>query len=263
LMCRGLLFSYSRGAWVATVCGLGYLGCQGFKPRASGARLWIRSNALALALIVCSVAVLALWELRQTEWRPARRALSVANVNDFSWRNRLAAWEGTLQMMTDRPWFGFGWNQPEPMYHHYYRPVKVSESMAVQMNDFLVLGATLGLPALFCFAAFLWLSLTCSGRGLPSPGEPRPGPCKRGSPSGEDCRSAVADFGYPAFEFLPAACRAGAVALLVGFWFDGGLFKLALAAPFWVLIELGQTACPEDGPSKPGHGDLVAKEILP
>jgi hypothetical protein len=27
---------------------------------------------------------------------------------------------------------------------------------------------------------------------------------------------------------------------LVGFWFDGGLFKLATAAPFWILLELGR-----------------------
>ena len=37
-----------------------------------------------------------------------------------------------------------------------------------------------------------------------------------------------------------AACRAGAIVLLVGFWFDGGLFKLATGATFWILLELGQ-----------------------
>jgi hypothetical protein len=30
------------------------------------------------------------------------------------------------------------------------------------------------------------------------------------------------------------------VVLLVGFWFDGGLFKLATGATFWVLLELGR-----------------------
>jgi hypothetical protein len=29
------------------------------------------------------------------------------------------------------------------------------------------------------------------------------------------------------------------VVLLVGFWFDGGLFKLPTAATFWILLELG------------------------
>ena len=35
------------------------------------------------------------------------------------------------------------------------------------------------------------------------------------------------------------ACRAGALMLLVAFWFDGGLFTLATASVFWILLELG------------------------
>ena len=42
-------------------------------------------------------------------------------------------------------------------------------------------------------------------------------------------------------------CRAGAAVLLVGFWFDGGLFKLATAAPFWILLELGREDLDTDG----------------
>ena len=38
---------------------------------------------------------------------------------------------------------------------------------------------------------------------------------------------------------LQTACRAGALAMLVAFWFDGGLFKLATASVFWILLELG------------------------
>ena len=38
---------------------------------------------------------------------------------------------------------------------------------------------------------------------------------------------------------LRVACRAGAVVYLVAFWFDGGLFKLATASVFWILLELG------------------------
>jgi len=40
---------------------------------------------------------------------------------------------------------------------------------------------------------------------------------------------------------LAATCRAGAIVLAVGFWFDGGLFKLATASTFWILLELGNT----------------------
>ena len=76
----------------------------------------------------------------------------MANANDFSWRKRVAAYEGALQMMADKPWFGFGWNQPERVYDPFYRPAKVDEGMAIQLNDYFILGTTLGLPALLCFA---------------------------------------------------------------------------------------------------------------
>jgi len=33
--------------------------------------------------------------------------------------------------------------------------------------------------------------------------------------------------------------RAGALSMLVAFWFDGGLFTLPTAAVFWILLELG------------------------
>jgi hypothetical protein len=49
-------------------------------------------------------------------------------------------------------------------------------------------------------------------------------------------QSAIAEWGS-----LQTACRAGAIVLLVGFWFDGGLFELATASPFWILLELGRT----------------------
>jgi hypothetical protein len=41
---------------------------------------------------------------------------------------------------------------------------------------------------------------------------------------------------------IKGICHAAAVVLLVGFFFDGGLFKMALAVPFWILLELGNVA---------------------
>ncbi len=197
LMGRGLLHSYSRGAWLATVCGMAYLvwtlkrgnahltqaintrhlirPAATFSPSdaekdaqsGEGESLscdtsfpWLNKNWLSLSAILLSVVVLFFWHFRQTTWHPARRALSAVNAVDFSWRNRIAAWEGALQITAEHPWFGTGWNQPEPLYEHYYLPQKLTESAAIQMNDYLMLGATLGIPALFCFGMYLWLSLT-------------------------------------------------------------------------------------------------------
>jgi O-antigen ligase len=230
LMSRCLLHSYSRGAWIATFCGAAYLIGSGVWRPASGRSAskaesgkrkveiprgsfvsWLNNNWLSLSVILLSVVVLSFWHFQQTEWHPAHRAFSVSNQNDFSWRNRLSAWEGALQMMTDKPMFGLGWNQPEQMYDYYYRTPKVVEGRAVQLNDYLMLGATFGIPALFCFGMYLGLSLFRNSA-----------------------------FSLQPLELLPATCRAGAIVLLVGFWFDGGLFKLATASIFWILLELGR-----------------------
>jgi O-antigen ligase len=194
-------------------------------------------NWLSLSAILLSVVVLSFWHFRQTEWRPAHRAFSTSNQNDFSWRNRITAWEGGLQMMAENPWFGFGWNRPEPMYEHYYLQPKSTESAAIQMNDYLMFGATLGIPALFCFGMYLWLSLGDGRWEATSIGHRAE--TRNWKPGSERRR--------PNSDFLSITCRAGAIVLLVGFWFDGGLFKLATASTFWILLELG-------------HADLVPQK---
>ncbi len=171
----------------------------------------------ALVVVCASIGVLGFWNLRHSPGLVVRRAVSVVNANDFSWRNRVAAWEGALRMAAEKPWFGLGWGRPEAAYDHFYRERKVAEGAAIQMNDYLMLGATLGVPALACFGMYFWL---CLGRGLPMDNSQSPMAGKEG--------------------WLRATCRAGAIVLLVGFWFDGGLFKLATAAVFWVLLELGR-----------------------
>jgi O-antigen ligase len=224
-MARGLVHSYSRGAWLATVCGGVYLiwqwiGWQLHERGASGKApvpfiSRFTSQWLPLLVVLLSVVVVLFWQFRQTEWHPAQRAISAVNPADFSWRNRVTAWEGDLQIMAERPWFGEGWNQPEQLYQHYYLPSRLTESAAITMNDHLLLGATLGVPALFCIGMYFWLSLSR----------------KPASPS--------SILHSPSSMLLSATCRAGAIVLLVGFWFDGGLFSLPTAATFWILLELG------------------------
>ncbi len=223
----GLVKSYSRGAWVGAGVGMLYLlgkaesrkqkaemgrgKAEGPKAERLKAEVLKAARRWVVVAVICgSVAVLGFWGLRDTGWAMARRVYSVANANDFSWRNRVAAYEGALQMMAERPWFGFGWNQPERVYGALYSPVKVGEHMAIQLNDYFILGMTLGIPALACFVAYVGLGL------------------RQKSPiANRQSR-------------MSHVCRAGAVVLLVAFWFDEGLFKLATGATFWILLELGR-----------------------
>jgi O-antigen ligase len=157
----------------------------------------------------------------------ARRVFSSVSYIDFSWRNRVAAWEGALQLMSGSGWLGYGWGQPQRFYSSYYLPEHIIEGGAFGLNDYLTLGATLGVPALLCFGMYIWLSLAGGGhKHLVK----KPDGDKRGQIS-----LASKDSGR-----IKAMCQSAAIVMLVGFWFDGGLFKLPTAALFWIVLELGK-----------------------
>jgi len=232
LLGRGLLHSYSRGAWIAAICGLSHLIYHGVKSPTFKARNvscvlgsaqfinWARRNSQILSVIGLSVIVLAFWQFRHLKHEViTSRVISALNVNDFSWRNRIVAWEGALQITAEHPWLGAGWNQPESFYNRYYLPPTVDEGAAIEMNDYLMLGALLGIPALVCFGMYIWFSLSPE-LGVEGLGQPKK---LNGEP-----------------DWRQTTCRAGAIVLAVGFWFDGGLFKLATASVFWILLELGR-----------------------
>ncbi|MFM2296034.1 MAG: O-Antigen ligase, partial [Verrucomicrobiota bacterium] len=230
----GLFKSYSRGAWLAAAVGVGYFlwnagarsqepEVRSQKPEGSASSIvyrlssrffaWLRKNRWSFAVIFASCVVIAFWQLRFTEFRPAQRLVSVGNANDFSWRNRVAAWQGAVQLMADRPWGGWGWGQVENAYQKNYLPARIDSPAAIQMNDYLMLGAAAGIPALFFFVGYL----VVSSRGQ--------GPAFAAAASGNSS---------PALFF---ATRGAAIVLLVGFWFDGGLFKLPTGVTFWFLWE--------------------------
>lgn len=243
LLTRGLLHSYSRGAWLGAACGLIYTAAQFFTHRFSDFNRRLRRNMGVLVAILISFCLLGLWRFRATNWLPAQRGFSLANSADFSWRNRIAAWDGALQIMTEHIWLGAGWNKPETLFGQYYVPPKLAESMSIQLNDYLMLGATLGIPALFCFCMYFWQSLfgraEFNHRWTQMDTDGRAKLVQDTQTGGERAAAEL--------EWLKTTCRAGAIVLAVGFWFDGGLFKLATASVFWILLELGSVAWGEGG----------------
>lgn len=225
LLAQGLACSYSRGAWLGVVIGIAYfVGSQSWfdccpEKRWSASHIvgrqtshkmfdWLRRNHVPVALIFLSISALVFYYFRHTDHHHTRRILSVANPFDLSWRNRTAAWEGALQITAEHPGLGVGWSRPGSLSTQFYLPQNFDESPVIRTNDFLTLSSSLGIPVVVCFTTYVWLSLVQNKA--------------------------------PRNELLKAACRAGAIVLLVGFWFDGGLFKLPTAATFWILLELGR-----------------------
>lgn len=186
---------------------------------------WVMRNACVFAL---SLLALSFWSFRHAEQHVARRLFSVVNVNDFSAGNRGMAAVGAFQMMAEKASTGFGWNESELVYDYYYRVPKVLTSQAIRTNGYLVIGVSVGFLALGCFLAYIWLSLKGAR-------DPRRHLCYQPQISSRKALGVG----------LNATCRASALVLLVGFCFDGGLFRLATGATFWVLVELGAT-CPRE-----------------
>ena len=113
-----LVQSYSRAAWLGMNCGLAYLfwsNRRRLKFKIQSWRIpWIVKNKFSVSFILASFLVLAFWHFRQTDEILFHRAVSSVNPVDFSWRNRISAWEGTFQIAAEHPWFGVGWSQIEP-----------------------------------------------------------------------------------------------------------------------------------------------------
>jgi hypothetical protein len=247
MMAVGLLFSYSRGAWVGTAVGLLYLA------KAHGKLKW-RWVMLGAGLV--ALGALCLWgRTADTDaWYLKRLDLSRPSA-----QHRVSAWRGAVQMMRDHP-LGVGWNQAVDVYDKNYSPPE-GGAAALTMNSYLMLGTELGLPGLLCFLAYV----------APRFRSPKPKvqpPSRRsdvlacredGSPKlGND---AALDLGHWTLDATQVVCRAGAVALLVAFWFDGGLFNLPTAALFWILLELGAETKPQSRKQKSETNSLEALKV--
>lgn len=205
MMGVGLLFSYSRGAWVGTAIGLLYLA------KAHGKFKW--HFVLPGIFAVASVA----WFFWNATPDTAPWYVKRLDLGRPSAQRRVMAWNGASQIMLDYP-FGVGWNRAVEIYEKYYSPPE-DGAAAITTNDYLMLGTQLGWPGLICFVVYVGLRLGFGRWKLEARAE---------------YETRNSEFG------IKTAFRASALAMLTVFWFDGGLFKLATASVFWILLELGR-----------------------
>jgi O-antigen ligase len=167
---------------------------------------WMLPGVFAVAVVV-----LFFWSSTPdaSPWYVKRMDLARSSA-----QHRVVAWKAGFEIMRDHP-FGVGWNKTVETYQNNYSP-KEDGAAAITTNDYLMMGTQLGLPSLICFVVYVGLCFRGNCRMM-----------------NEECR-------------IQAACRAGALMLLVAFWFDGGLFTLATASVFWVLLELGTSVLTPD-----------------
>jgi len=101
-----LVFTYSRGAWMGMVSGLGILGLLLlWRAIRHWPRFWRRTLPL---LLVLTAAVLLVVLVARVEPLRVRVMSLVAGREDSSNNFRLNVWTAVLQMIQERPWIGIG-----------------------------------------------------------------------------------------------------------------------------------------------------------
>jgi len=238
VMACGLIRTYSRGSWLGTLLALGYLVYSWWKMSVAKPvwLQWVGRNLSGLIVIGLSVGVLAFWNFKESEQKIVRRMFSLANKNDFSLQNRLAAYEGAMQIMADKPLLGHGWDTPKILYNEFYKPSGLVEGKAMELNDYFTLAMTLGIPALACF---IWC--ICRRFFISKFSENLANGLNEGRWNFEKMQPTTLQLNSESqrIQWLEATCRAGVIILLVGFWFERALCFIGTGATFWILLELG------------------------
>lgn len=211
----GLIGSYSRGAWVATVFALLFWWIRIRSPTRKRPNVPIvvinPVSLVSLCAIFIGMVVFACWQLRDSQVLPVRRAMSIFNRDDFSWQNRLSAWTGSLQIIVDNP-FGNIRDDCEELYTAYYLPSDTVESSAIHSNSLLLAVANLGLVNTALLLVYVGTFF-------------RP--------------SDATNVDQARNQILKAGFSSAAVIVLISFWFHGGICELPKGALFWVLLEGG------------------------
>lgn len=218
----GLLFSYSRGAWLGTITGLIWLGLRGTSFQSfheeSGFLSQLKNRRrILLCFIIVTGFVFSIGIGQFSEHSLLRRVASIGNTYDFSWRNRLSSYNGSLRMISDKPLIGWGSADLQTVYWNYYKPKRIVEPEALKTNDFFRIGPSFGFPFLCLFAGGLFF------RVFPHCNSPR---------STQNSAQEASYF----FHRFQTISRSALIVLIFGFWFNGGLFEIPLASLFWLLM---------------------------
>lgn len=204
----GLLFSFCRGAWVATALGILWLFMERRRGVFDSALPCLPRRYLMRFVFAVGAFALIMVCIPDAQPFPIRaRLLSFVNENDLSVQNRYAAWYAGIQMLQDRPLFGYQWTPLEEIYGAWYAIDRIEDYGAIHTNDFVTLGANAGIGAIILFIGVIMAVLFAKKNRN---------------------RQETANWAH--------GRRACLVALLVGIGFDGGLYTLSIAIPIWYLI---------------------------
>jgi O-antigen ligase len=150
----GILLTFSRTGWLATLVGLVLLLFWG------DWRLHLSRARIALVLAAFAMIGLAMWEFgpirnyveHSFTVRPGDDTKGIA-LRDASIGGRIHMFEGTMKLIADRPVFGSGIGSWEWVYAKYKHP-QIDDHPEHTHNEFLNLVSDYGLTGFFLLLAF-------------------------------------------------------------------------------------------------------------
>jgi O-antigen ligase len=158
LMVFALLFSLTRGVWIAYMAVLFLLGV-------------IRGGRTLLGAVIGSV-VLGLFLLGAGPG-VRERAVSILDLRENLGRSRI--WQANLDMIKERPLLGWGYGNYKKFRGPYYQRYPQADTMAHAHNNFLQIAVAGGLLGLGAFIYLFWAILRKGWqayRFLPAAAEP-------------------------------------------------------------------------------------------
>jgi O-antigen ligase len=142
VMVFALLFSLTRGVWLAYVVALGVLGV-------------VKGSRTVLAIGACGV-LLSLALLGAGLGVRER----ITQIIDFKANiGRSSIWQANLDMIKDRPWFGWGYGNYRKFRDSYYQRYPEANTTAHAHSNFLQMWVDGGLFGLAAFLLLCWVIL--------------------------------------------------------------------------------------------------------
>ena len=153
----GIIFTYSRTGWLATLIGLLLILFWVDWRRRAG---WVLLAVAVSGLLMMGIAAWKFDPVRQyivktfsVKQQAGGRAIA---LEDASLGGRIYMWSGTFKMIQERPWLGYGLASWQWFYTRFKSP-QIESHAEHTHNEFLNLAADYGLAGFGCIATLFWL----------------------------------------------------------------------------------------------------------
>ncbi|MDP1808058.1 MAG: O-antigen ligase family protein [Actinomycetota bacterium] len=162
VMAAGLVFTFSRGAWLGSAAGIAVLA--GTVGRGVSRR-YLVVGVLLVVLVFSAANIFKPSDVKSSS-PVVDRAISSFDTDKGSVGTRLWLWRTTLGLIAKRPLFGYGPDTLVVVYPKYlpdaYKKLEPQARIDKAHNDLLNVGATLGLTGLAAFLALIFMFLRAS-----------------------------------------------------------------------------------------------------